>query len=908
MRPCQKSSTIEFSIARRLLNVPDMRRFHQRILAHLPFRAVAYLVLLIALVPTGIAYWRIHKNVEFRERARFHALAEKAHVTVRENLDGLMADLVAVSGFFETAHTVTRAEWQALISKLDLERRHPGIRSVGYSERVTQDVFATFVTRMRQEVQSDYDIFPRPNTPTAFPTVLVTQFPTNINARLGWDSYSEMHRRKALDSVLETLRPGMTGKVRYWNHDGKETEGFTIFVPVTTRTASTSPEVRGVIFSSFIPQHLFNDFSRGQFDGTVAVELFDGETPHAAKLLATSYPDSPLASEARMETITIPVLDRVLLLRVTARPEFRAASEKLLPGLVLGCGLVFSFLLFGIASMQANARAAADILNQRLRDSEEQLRAANAELQRNITEACTAEELLAKEKELLAITLRSIADGVITTDVQGRIVLFNEVAARLTGWTSSEAAGRLLREVFQTRVEDAPVDFVQRALDDGTAQPARDAVLLAREGFHRNISQSVAPMIDPAGRKLGAVLVFRDVTEKMKTEAELQRASKLESIGVLAGGIAHDFNNILTVILGNISLARMLDSNGGTSADTLLEAEKASLRARELTQRLLTFAQGGAPIKKPVDLPALVRECVARALQGTEIIPDFFIADTLLPVEADESQISQVVQNLVSYARASMSKAPRLDIHVLNQEIASDPLLLLKPGNYLRISIRDYGAGIQPENLTKIFDPYFGGKKQGSGLELATAYSIVRKHDGQIRVESISGEGTVFHIYLPAARDTAAPPRTAERRQRQISFEPRRVLVMDDELPIRKLAVQLLQRIGCSAVTAADGVEAVELYTKARRDGEPFHAVIMDLTVPNGMGGKETIPQLKAIDPDVLAIVSSGYSNDPVMANYRNYGFAGVVPKPYNTEDLAAALDDLFSTEAELHTDPANIA
>jgi len=883
-----------------------MRRFHQRVLAHLPFRTVAYVVLLISLVPTGIAYWRVRKNVEFRAQAGFHAVAEKAQTTIRENLDGLTADLLAVSGFFEAGASVSRGEWQAFIAKLELERRHPGIRSIGFSERVTDDVSAEFVERMRREIRPDYDIFPRPTSAIAFPTVFVTQFPTNIDARLGWDSYSEMRRRKALESVMETCRPAVTGKVQYWNHDGRETDGFTIFVPVEAKAGSTNAGIRGVIFSSFIPQHLFNSFSNGQFGGAVSVELFDDGAAQPTRLLAQSGAVAQSQPAPRSESATIHLLDHVFLLRVTALPEFEALSERPLPWIVLGCGLGFSFLLFGITWTQASSRARAEELNRRLHDSKEQLRAANVELELKVSQATTADGLLAKEKELFAVTLRSIAEGVITTDIQGRIVLFNEVAARLTGWTSSDAIGKPLSEVFQTKGESNG-DIVQHTLGEGAGERSRDAVLVARDGVERNISQSAAPIIDHAGQKLGAVLVFRDVTEKIQTEAELQRANKLESIGVLAGGIAHDFNNILTVILGNISLARMFDSNGGPMADALLEAEKASLRARELTQRLLTFARGGAPIKRPLDVSSLVRACVTRTLQGTEVVPQFFIAEDLSPIEADESQLSQVVQNLISYARASMSTDPRLDIHVLNQETASDPLLLLKPGKYLRISIRDYGAGIQPENLTKIFDPYFGGKKQGSGLELATAYSIVRKHEGQIRVESVSGQGTVFHIYLPAARGGAIPARTSDTRQREISFQPRRVLVMDDELSIRKLSVLLLQRIGCTATTAADGAEAIDLYEQARKNGEPFDAVIMDLTVPNGMGGKETIPQLKAIDPEVLAIVSSGYSNDPVMANYRDYGFAGVVPKPYSTEDLAAALDEIFSTGTELQTDLADV-
>ena len=454
--------------------------------------------------------------------------------------------------------------------------------------------------------------------------------------------------------------------------------------------------------------------------------------------------------------------------------------------------------------------------------------------------------------------------------------------------------GRPLKEIFRTNSEETNTEMLRRALHGTAPQPASEVVLVARDDSERNISKTLAPIIDHHGEKIGAVLVFRDITEKLKTEAELSKASKLESIGALAGGIAHDFNNVLTVILGHISLARLAHGLGKPVDASLLEAEKASLRARDLTQRLLTFAKGGAPIKKPLDLSALVRECATGALLDSGVVPEFFFGDDLWTVEADESQIGQVLQNLLSFSRASLGRDPRLDIHVINQEVMTDPLLFLPPGRYVRVSIRDHGAGLQPEALGTIFEPYFGAKKHGSGLELATAYSIVRKHEGQIRVESMPGQGTLFHVYLPAAVAPLPLPRVIQPRPGSEKLAPRRVLVMDDELPIRTLATLLLERVGCASATAADGAEAIQLYEDARRRGEPFDAVVMDLTVPQGMGGEETIRRLKALDPGVRAIVSSGYSHDPVMANYRDYGFSGVMPKPYSGDDLAAALEEML--------------
>jgi PAS domain S-box-containing protein len=520
---------------------------------------------------------------------------------------------------------------------------------------------------------------------------------------------------------------------------------------------------------------------------------------------------------------------------------------------------------------------------------------------KDVTALKRAELALEKEKELLAVTLRSIGDGVITTDTEGRIVLFNKVAEQLTGWTHDDAVNMPLRNVFRTismERGESDTEIVRRTVKTGevTAQE-RGSVLMSRDGDERHIAESIAPIVDQDGGTIGAVLVFRDITEKLKTEAELLRASKIESIGVLAGGIAHDFNNILTVILGNISLARMLNEELPPQiASVLNEAEKASLRARDLTQRLLTFAKGGAPIKKVVALGPLLRDCTKVALQGTDINYQFFFTEDLWPVNADEGQLAQVFQNLVQNARSAVADTPVIDVHGSNMELARDPLMLLIPGRYVRISIRDHGAGLQPEQLNKVFDPYFSPRKPGGGLELATAYSIVRKHGGQIRVESISGQGTVFHVYLPAA--STVTEKEAPRQRPEPRGVGGRVLVMDDEDAIRQLASALLRRIGYTAVAVADGAEAITKYDAARRAGQPFDAVVMDLTVPNGMGGADALRELQAMDPGVKAIVCSGYSNDPVMANYREYGFSGVVPKPYNAEDLATALSEMLSTRA----------
>ncbi len=1007
-----------------------MHPFRQRLSSHLRFRAAAYVVLLVALVPTCVTFWKMRENARARDEARFQAVATEVEGTVRGSLERLASDLVTFSGFFEATYSVSKSKWTALVAKLDFEGRHPGVRSVGFAQQLAQADAAPFEQRLRAEGQTNFFIRPPVALPLSFPTVLFTHFPSNYIGGVGWDSYSDAARRASIHSALRTGRPAITGKMPFFQNNLKDAEGFTIFVPAQTGGRSNAPgHWRGVLFSSFVPQKYFNALPQKEFDGLVDVELFDGVAAEPAALLG-SFAQNRADTNAPGFTATklLHFLEHPLLLRVSARPEFAAHTETHLPVAVLACGLGFSFLLFIIAWSQGSARWQAERMNRQLIESDERLRGANAELEQKIAEGKITEGLLAyerdllrmllehspdpiyfkdtdsrfikcgraisqhlsiavaseavgktdfdfyteeharpafeceqqiirtgqpviglveketwrdgretwvltskmplrdkagaiigtfgitkditklkdaereleKDKEMLAVTLRSIGDGVITTDVRGRIVMFNQVAERLTGWTATLAVGRPLEEVFCTQGSegaDTNAELLGRVLSGDVVPPTRDAVLVAQGEGERNISQTFAPIIDLDERIIGVVLVFRDITERLQAEAELQKAGKLESIGLLAGGIAHDFNNVLTVILGNISLARLADGMGRPVGDSLVEAENASLRARELTQRLLTFARGGAPIKKPVQLAPLARECAARALEDGSGSPEFFFGDDLWAVEADEAQLMQVLQNLIRHTRASTSTDPRLDIHVFNQRIEQDPLLFLKPGRYVRVSIRDYGAGIQQENLPRIFEPYFGPKKQGHGLELATAYSIVRKHEGQIRVESIAGQGTVFHVYLPAADAPVARPAPRPRALRPATG-PRRVLVMDDELPIRKLAVQLLQRLGCTVETAADGAEAIQLYESARGRGEPFGAVIVDLTVPNGMGGKDMIRELRARDPDVLAIVSSGYSNDPVMANFRDFGFAGVMPKPYSSEDLATALEELFPADA----------
>jgi PAS domain S-box-containing protein len=409
----------------------------------------------------------------------------------------------------------------------------------------------------------------------------------------------------------------------------------------------------------------------------------------------------------------------------------------------------------------------------------------------------------------------------------------------------------------------------------------------------RRLQVSYYPLRDDGDDVTGVVAIIRDITEKRKMEEELLKAQKLESIGVLAGGIAHDFNNILTAILGNISLARMYGDPDKIS-EKLAEAERASIRAKDLTQQLLTFSRGGAPIKEAASIVELLKDSATFALSGSNVGCEFSIPDDLWPVEIDEGQMNQVINNLIINAKHAMPEGGIVRVRAENVTVGAKHALPLKDGECVKVSIDDHGIGIPKEHLQRIFDPYFTTKQEGSGLGLATAYSIVKNHDGHITAESQVGVGTTFHIYLPASPEKVVMKGEKEAKEKPI-MGAGRVLVMDDEELVRDLVSDMLTNIGYKATAATDGTEAIELYRKSRESGYPFDAVILDLTIPGDMGGEEAVQRLREIDPEVKAIVSSGYSNDPIMADFRKYGFSDVIAKPYRTRELSQVLHRVMS-------------
>lgn len=511
----------------------------------------------------------------------------------------------------------------------------------------------------------------------------------------------------------------------------------------------------------------------------------------------------------------------------------------------------------------------------------------------DITEIKKAEERLASEKERLSVTLKSIGDGVIVTDMKGDIILMNAVAEELTGWKEEEASGKPVSEVFMIsdRETGDPLENpVRKALEKGEiASLSEKAMLISKDGEEKMLADSAAPVKDRTGRIIGAVLVFRDITEKFKIEQELFKVDKLETVGLLAGGIAHDFNNMLAGILANISLAKIL-TDGNERVKFLEKAEKGVDRAKDLTNQLLVFSKGGDPVKNVVSLKDLLRETASFAVTGSKSKCEFIFSENLTNVEADPGQISQVVNNIVINADHAMPDGGVIRIEAENYSVGKVSTLPLKDGNYVRISVRDEGLGIAPENLKKIFDPFYSTKKKGSGLGLAICYTIVKNHGGHISVYSEQGKGSLFSIYLPA---TDAEGVTNEKKK-EIIFGMGKILIMDDEADIRESSVEMISYMGYECDSVSDGKQALSYYSDKLEKGEKYDAVILDLTVPGEMGGKETMKLIKEIDRDAIGIVSSGYSDDPVLSDFSKYGFSGRIIKPFKIEELSVLLSVLF--------------
>jgi two-component system sensor histidine kinase EvgS len=519
-----------------------------------------------------------------------------------------------------------------------------------------------------------------------------------------------------------------------------------------------------------------------------------------------------------------------------------------------------------------------------------------AELEHEVDMKKAAEKRIAAQTERLNITLRSIGDGVITTDTQGRIQLINRVAEQLTGWTQREAKGRKLPEVFHIIHEYTGKDMenpVQRVLETGDViELANHTMLISKNGRRYIIADSGAPIRDAESNIVGVVLVFRDMTEDIRIQEKIQQAAKLDSIGVLAGGIAHDFNNLLSGIFGYVQLAAEAADEQSVVHEYLDEVMAIFGRAKSLTQQLLTFSKGGLPKRESRDLKKIIKESSSFSLSGSNIRCTYDLDGQLWPSDVDEFQIGQVIDNLVINAQQAMPGGGKLTISARNLELVDENEYLLQPGYYIHIAVTDTGVGIPRNIQNRIFDPFFTTKQKGTGLGLSTCYSIIFKHDGTITVESEPGEGTTFHIFLP--RSPAASGTDRLEKHTGTSFTGSgTILIMDDEHFVSEVVGHMLSSMGFSVIVKTDGQQVLD-YCRSVESREDLSAILLDLTIPGSLGGREIIGELRQMFPDLPIFASSGYSQDDVMANPGEYGFTDSIAKPFERRDLMHLLSIHF--------------
>ena len=503
---------------------------------------------------------------------------------------------------------------------------------------------------------------------------------------------------------------------------------------------------------------------------------------------------------------------------------------------------------------------------------------------RDITRRREAEEALRKSEQRYRTLYENLRDASATVDMNGRIGEFNNVFAELLGYAPAEIPGLDYRELTPRRWHAIEREIVEKQVLKRGYSEVYEKEYVRKDGTLVPVELRTYLLRDDSGTPRGVWAIIRDISKRKRMETELIRVQTLDSLGTLAGGIAHDFNNLLAAILSSISFVRRYGNLATDARDALADAEQVTLRARGLTYQLLSFAKGGDPVKKTLAVAKLVRETAEFALSGSNVKCTYDLPADLWMVDADPGQLGQVIQNLVINADQAMPGGGTIHVRARNVMLDECQAGSIPSGPYVEISLQDTGHGIPRSQLPRIFDLFYSTKGRGRGLGLATAFLVVSRHDGHIRAESEPGKGTSFHITLPASgkllpdaeEGTGAPVKGSGR-----------ILLIDDEMIILKSAGRVLERLGYQVSPASDGTEGLALYHEGLEADRPFDAVIVDLTIPGGMGGRETIRKLKAIDPHVRVIVSSGYSEDPIMSEPRRYGVRAVVAKPYRIEKLA---------------------
>lgn len=528
------------------------------------------------------------------------------------------------------------------------------------------------------------------------------------------------------------------------------------------------------------------------------------------------------------------------------------------------------------------------------REDLQNLEQRNRELEAEIVQRRQAEIDLLDSREQIRVIVETVLDPIITINDRGQIESTNASLEKVFGYKPEEVLGQNVKILMPEPYRDQHDGYLSRYLHTNEKR----IIGIGREVEGKRKDGTVFPMdlavneVQFKGRTL-FIGIARDITQRKGMEEELRKAQNLESLGMLAGGIAHDFNNMLTGVLGNLDLLEIVLDKDSDAYKLAVEGKRAAKRTKDLTKQLLTFAKGGAPNKEVISIAEVIREAAESSLQGGHSRVEYRVAENLDSLHADREQIHRVIQNLVLNADQAMPEGGILTIAAENVELSDPVLLPLAAGHYVKVSLVDQGSGISEETRAKIFDPYYTTKESKRGIGLSIVYSIIQRHGGYIEVRSEKDVGATFEFYLPSLQKKALA-KVEAKRDPELARGVGRILLMDDDEMVQKSVAMMLKMVGYEVESAYDGSAALQLYQARLENNKPFDAVIMDLTIPGGMGGQEAIGKLHQIDPQARALVSSGYSNDPIMAEYAQYGFAGKIEKPVILEELATAVKEVL--------------
>lgn len=517
----------------------------------------------------------------------------------------------------------------------------------------------------------------------------------------------------------------------------------------------------------------------------------------------------------------------------------------------------------------------------------DQLQSAFINLKNEIQVKENYQNILNTEKERLAVTLKSIGDGVITTDVAGNIISMNPIAEQLTGWLNEEAQHIPIEEVFIIKDDDKgnkkanPVEIALKTKKIG--ELSNNTILISKDNREMIVSDISAPIKNNQNEVIGAILVFRDITEKQRLLQVVHNTQKIESIGILAGGIAHDFNNLLASIYGFIELAVLQTDNEKVSY-FLSQASTSIKRAKSLTQQLITFSEGGVPIKETVNFVEFLQDSINFAVSETDINVNYFLQTEPYLVDIDKGQITQVIDNVILNSIQAMPSAGVIDVIVENISIDDKNINRIKPGDYLRVKIKDYGKGIPKNIINNIFDPFFTTKLKRHGLGLSISHSIINKHNGYIFAESELDVYTLMTIYLPASEKQVIEE---EYSGNVYQLGSGKIIVMDDEELVRDTYKYMLEALGYKVILTTNGYEMLDIFKSLNEKNDEIDAIILDLTIPGSLGGKDTIQEIRKINQDIPVFVASGYTGDPAVINPQDYGFTDNLPKPFEMSELS---------------------